>query len=151
MEPSQAISHSEIALQQQARPVDELLADSLEVRLSDDIYRKIELAHNSTVGHHGVDQTMRLRRESGQTWTDMRAHVSRFIRKCPTCQKLSEIKPHVSTPPYKLAAYKPGERINIDSIGPFTEGLQGNKQSLLSFDCFTRFVELYPTPSTEAK
>jgi hypothetical protein len=90
----------EVALQQQARPVDELLADSLEVRLPDDIYRKIELAHNPTVGHHGVDQTMRLLRESGHTWPDMRAHVSRFIRKCPTCQKLSEIKPHVSTPPY---------------------------------------------------
>jgi hypothetical protein len=141
----------EVALQQQARPVDELLADSLEVRLPDDIYRKIELAHNPTVGHHGVDQTMRLLRESGHTWPDMRAHVSRFIRKCPTCQKLSEIKPHVSTPPYTLAAYEPGERINIDSIGPFTEDLQGNKHIIVIIDCFTRFVELYPTPSTEAK
>jgi hypothetical protein len=48
--------------------------------------------HNSTVGHHGIDRTVRLLTEKGHTWKNLRRHVKRFVKRC-LCQKMSHLTP----------------------------------------------------------
>ena len=59
-------------------------------RLTDEVYLRISKAHNSEVGHFGVDKTLALLVASKATWRNMRRHVRQFIHLCPTCQKLKE-------------------------------------------------------------
>ena len=50
-----------------------------------DKYVIIETAHNSRVGHGGVDRTMEKLRVLGHSWYGMRSQVKRFIALCPCC------------------------------------------------------------------
>jgi transposase InsO family protein len=41
--------------------------------------------------------------------------------------------------------------LNVDTIGPLPSDENGNNFIIVVVDCFTRFVELYPSKSTDAK
>ena len=111
----------------------------------------IKLYHNSTIGHHGIDRTLRLLRErAARTWPQMRTNVRDFIRKCPHCQFMADNKIKVHLQPYHVMTWRPMDRLNIDHIGPFPEDDQGNKYILVCIDVFSRFVELIPVPNREA-
>lgn len=114
-------------------------------------YKIIGKVHNSTSGHHGVERTYNKLQAQGHTWPYMRAHVQRFIKMCPLCQKMSQIKPVIHTHPFTTASYDPMEVLNIDTIGPMTEDNDGNKFIIVIICCFTRFVELYPAKDTSAE
>ena len=43
------------------------------------------------------------------------------------------------------------DRLNIDTLGPFPTDSLGNSYLIVIIDCFSRFVELYPTRDTTAK
>ena len=43
------------------------------------------------------------------------------------------------------------ECLNVDAIGPLQADEDGNQYILVVIDCFTRFVELFATKSTDAK
>jgi hypothetical protein len=48
--------------------------------------------HNSTVGHHGVERTVKKMQKAGVTWPYLRELVRLFIRMCPCCQKMSYLR-----------------------------------------------------------
>ena len=113
--------------------------------------RRIGQVHNSVVGHSGVDKTIeRLMRNEQEPWPFMRQHVQWFIKRCPCCQKQSVLNVKAFTRPFTTARYEPFECINIDSIGPLDADEFGNRYIIVIIDCFTRFVELVSTLSTDA-
>jgi len=106
--------------------------------------------HNSTVGHHGIDRTVRLLTEKGHTWKNLRMHVSRFVKRCPCCQKMSHLTTVISAHRFTMAAPGPFMRINIDRIGPLPESAAGHTSILVIIDCFSRFVTLFPVKDGSA-
>ena len=122
-----------------------------EFKMPREIYKLIGKYHNSTIGHFGVDKTIEKILQHVPAWESMRHHVKRFIKECPCCQKMSFIKYPIQTRPYTLARYQPWECLNVDSIGALPMDDEGNKYIIVIIDCFTRFVELVPTRSTDAK
>ena len=78
------------------------------------------------MGHHGLERTLKKLHNTQQQWDYMRQHIKMFIKQCPYCQKASVIKPQILTHPYTTASYKPMEKINIDTIGPFDPDDEGN-------------------------
>ena len=119
-------------------------------RIPTDKYKLISAVHNSTAGHLGVENTLRKLKMKGTTWKDMRAHIRTFIRRCPCCQLASQQKTQNNSIPYTLAAYDPMDMLAIDTIGPLEEDVFGNKFIIVIICCFTRYVELYPSKSTDA-
>ena len=63
-----------------------------EIKIPSDKYKIISKYHNIIFGHHGVDRTVQYVQKNEESWLNMRAHVSLFIKKCPCCQKMSAIK-----------------------------------------------------------
>lgn len=107
--------------------------------------------HNSVAGHHGVARTIAKLQTQGHDWPSRREHVSRFVRQCPLCQKLSQIKLTVHAHPFTTASYEPMDRLNVDTVGPLPADSEGYCYILVIICCFTRFVELYPIKSTNAE
>ena len=110
-------------------------------------YDRIAFCHNTIVGHGGVERTLRKLKQLKYNWEYMRSDVKEFIRKCPCCQKLSQVKPAIHALSYTTSTYSPMECLNIDFIGPFPDS-----GYLLVIICtFTRWVEIYPTADASAK
>ncbi len=115
------------------------------------IYKAIGKCHNSTVGHHGVRRTIEKLRTTGFKTKYLPEYVKLFVRRCPACQKMSQIKPVIETIPFTTAAYGPMIKISMDTIGPLPESETGYKHILAIIDCFSRWVELYPCQTVEAE
>jgi hypothetical protein len=118
--------------------------------IPDDKRTLIAKVHNSKAGHHGVDRTYAKLVQAQHHWPHMREHVRRFIRYCPCCQKMSQIKVPILTHPFVTSTYTPFERINVDTVGPLPKDDYGNEFVVVIRDTFTRFVGLYISPSTES-
>ncbi len=114
-------------------------------------YRAIGKCHNSTVGHHGVQRTLAKLKAMNYNIKYLPEFVRLFVQRCPACQKMSQIKPVIETIPFTTAAYAPMHRLNMDTIGPLPESVNGHKFILVIIDCFSRWVELYKCHSTEAE
>ena len=111
--------------------------------------------HNVTVGHHGVERTLKkltalLGSMNKKPWRYMREHVRSFIKKCPCCQKMSFIKPLIHTHPFTNSTYVPWQRLGIDTIGPFPPDEYGNTYILHIQDTMSRFSVLYPLKGLSA-
>jgi hypothetical protein len=120
-------------------------------RLDPEIYEKISRYHNSLVGHHGVEATIRLMNKAQvPSWPYMRKHIKYFIKySCPCCQKMSQLKPVIHTRPFSTTAYRVMEILNIDLMGPFPSDRYGNEYVLVIRDAFSRWTDLHAIPSKE--
>ena len=107
--------------------------------------------HSSIGGHHGVEKTLIKLRQHGHEWPDMKVHVKKYIRLCPCCQKMAQRKMCVKTHPYTTSTYYPMERLAIDYIERLLPDSNGNTMIVVIIDCFTRFIELFPTKDTGAE
>jgi hypothetical protein len=118
--------------------------------LKHDEHTFIATVHNSVVGHHGVERTLTkvLAKLKAQniTWTFPRQKVTRFIRDCPCCQKMSQLKIPIHAAPFSASTLGPMECLNIDFIGPYPDG----GYILNIIDTFTRWVELYCVQAADA-
>jgi hypothetical protein len=56
-----------------------------------------------------------------RSWPKMREHVTRFVKRCACCQKMSYLKVPITTHRYTVTAPAPFMRINIDRSGPLPE------------------------------
>jgi len=119
--------------------------------IADPARRSISIVHNDIMGHFGVDRTMQLLRGQGQTWHRMRNDVDTFIKECPYCQKAKEQPLTTTVQRYTLATRQPMQSLHIDSIGPLPKDALGNHYVLVIIDAFSRFIEMYPISSLEAK
>jgi hypothetical protein len=117
-------------------------------------WNTIKRVHNSTVGHHGVEMTikklltMKPHPATYQEWPEIRTHVRAFVRHCPCCQKMSQLKFAIQTNPFTVSTYYPGEIISMDSLTGLPSTPDGETCVIVIIDNFTRFVELYPRKST---
>jgi hypothetical protein len=110
--------------------------------------------HNKHVGHGGVQRTRRKVLKLAPRSNDdqqLTTHVRAFVRGCPCCQKMSQIKPLVKTYPYTTSSRIPMDTISIDTIGPFPEDQDENKYIVAMVDCFSKFIELQPTKNVTAE
>ena len=64
---------------------------------------------------------------------------------------MSQLKPLIHARAFTISTYRPMERIAIDYIHNLTKDQQGHEHILVVIDCFTRFVELYPTTALTAE
>jgi hypothetical protein len=118
--------------------------------IPNDKYNVIKANHNATMGHHGVDSTIRKILKNTPKWKYMRSHVQQFIAQCDTCQKQTD-RPIQNNPyRYSIQRYYPFERICIDVIGPYPEDTEGNQYALVVVDCFSRYVATYPLKENSA-
>jgi Integrase zinc binding domain len=85
--------------------------------LNDDAYQLIEKCHNKINGHGGVKRTMHKFKLLKVKWPNMRLDVKTFIRECPCCQKMSQIKVPIQAYKYVTSTYRPMERSKKRSIG----------------------------------
>ena len=118
--------------------------------IPNEAYEKIESVHNDLVGHHGREVTVQKLSMKYDKWKYMRNHVQKFIHECDFCQKASYDKQSVVVPKFITGSYLPFERVNIDSIGPLTEDVDGYKHIICIVDCFSRFMTLFATKTTSA-
>ena len=104
-------------------------------------YKTISSLHNSTVGHFGLDRTMKRLNDINQKWEFQRQHVRWFIDHCPCCQKMSMLKIPLHAHGFTTSTYTPMECLNVDFVGPFPDG----GYIFVIIDTFTRWVELFHT------
>ena len=52
-----------------------------EIKIPSNKYKVISKYHNTFFGHHGVDRTVQYIQKNEESWINMRAHVSLFIKK----------------------------------------------------------------------
>jgi hypothetical protein len=76
--------------------------------------------HNSIVGHHGVERTLKAMSLGDHAWAGMRQNVSNWIDECSICQKikfqqLPEWEDEVERHLYSLS---PLTSLSVDTLGP---------------------------------
>jgi transposase InsO family protein len=77
----------------------------------------------------------------------LRVHIKQYIALCPCCQKMSMLKIPIHSHPFTTSRYYPMECLNIDFIGPYPD----KGYVFVIIDTFTRWVELYHSPSANGK
>jgi hypothetical protein len=106
---------------------------------SDDQLEALQMCHNAIIGHGGVDRTITKLISLAHNWQDMRQHVRTFIRQCPCCQKMDNVRIPIHVHDNVTSSYTPFEVLNIDYVGPFPD----DGHVLVIICAFTRWVELY--------
>lgn len=114
-------------------------------------YEAIKRCHNVSVGHFGVDAVLGKLLRTSTAWPRMREHVTQFVRDCPYCQKLSELKVAVQTHPFTLSTTTPMTDLQIDTIGPLPADKLGNCHIVVIVDRCTRYVTLHAAKDTSAE
>jgi transposase InsO family protein len=107
--------------------------------------------HNSYIGHHGVERTVSKLQKEGHNWSLMRAHVRRFKKMCPCCQKMDHVGPSIKSHKYTVSSTAPMDTISIDFIEKLKPDEHGNCYLMVIIDAFSRFIELYPAKDNSAK
>ena len=133
-------------------PTTLIAASLVEEPVPRDKYKLISNVHNSFVGHMGVDKTYARLLAQGHKWTNMRSHISTFIRKhCACCQKMAVNKILATSDPYTLGSYDIMQKVAIDATGHLPKDANGNSYLVSIIDHFSRFIELYPVPDLSAR
>jgi hypothetical protein len=78
--------------------------------------------HNSLCGHDGLERSLKCLKDMNFTCKNLRWMVREFIRYCPACQKMSQIKLPIHAHPFTTSKYYPMEYLNTSSHFP-TEGI----------------------------
>jgi len=128
-----------------------IISPMIENKIPPKEYKTISKVHNSINGHFGINRTYDKLKQLRNNWENMKQHVQLFIKNCPLCQKLKEIKPHIDSLPFTLTTYEPMQTIGKDTLGPLPEDENDNKYVIVIKDHCTKTTELYPTKSTTAK
>ena len=116
------------------------------------------------MGHWGLDRTMakvRTVQRMDKGWSDkipvdsnseveLRADAAEFIRVCPCCQKMSQLKPYIHTYRYVTMKYGILENLAMDTIVGLPKTDNGNEHLLVIVDTFSRYVQLIPLPELTA-
>ncbi|MBT4362110.1 MAG: DDE-type integrase/transposase/recombinase [Candidatus Marinimicrobia bacterium] len=102
-------------------------------------------------GHGGVARTLQQLDEAGHQWKHRTKHVRRFIRMCPCCQKMDQLRRTIHSYPFTLSTYGLWHTVSVDYIERLVPDQYGNNMIIVIIDNFSRFVDLYPTNSTNAE
>ena len=111
----------------------------------------IASAHGSHVGHGGVERTLRRLDDLNLQWKERTAHVRRFIKMCPCCQKMDQLKRVIHSYPFTTSSYGLWDVVSVDHIESLVPDQYGMSMIIVIVDNFSRFVDLYATKSTDAE
>ena len=137
------------------------LSVSKQPTLSDDkLTERINEVHNDTIGHHGINRTITLVKESPMIreaimkdqliLTRIRNRVTSYIRTCPCCQKMFMGKILSKAKPFTLSSNHPMETLMIDYIEGLPQDDLGYSHIAVVIDCFSRYCTLFPMKTTKA-
>ena len=107
--------------------------------------------HNFNRGHGGIQRTLDKLTAEGYTWPKMTAHVKRFIKLCPCCQKMSQVQKVIHAYPFTTSSYGLWDTVSVDFIERLAPDSYGNNMIIVIIDNFSRFTDLYATNSTNAE
>lgn len=130
----------------------QLTASSIDEELTKEVrVQRFKSVHNAVMGHRGVQLTLDILTHAKLDWPGMRADVETMISACPTCQK-TRFRQGVNIPQlHTTESSEPFEIVSVDFIGPLPADDEGRRYILVTIDCFTRFVELFPTCTAAAQ
>ena len=128
----------------------QLLFQLTGIDIPKDKWKLIAEVHNSSKGHHGVERTLTKLDDKEQKWPNRAKHVKRFIQLCPCCQKMNQMKASIHASPFTTSAYGLWESVSVDYIESLVPDAFNNNMIIVIIDNFSRFVDLYPTQSTDA-
>ncbi|XP_036065872.1 uncharacterized protein LOC118598010 [Oryzias melastigma] len=101
-------------------------------------------------GHLGKHRTMKRIRKHFY-WPGLSKDVATFCRSCPQCQ-LTSIRVPSRAPLQPLPVITtPFERIGMDIVGPVERSKSGNRYMLVITDYATKYPEVFPLKSIQAK
>jgi len=122
-----------------------------EVEINDVELAVLNLQHNATRGHVGVEATVKRVKATGVSFPDLELKVRTFIRRCSFCQLTSLIKPLIRVKKFTTGSSYPFQVLCADHIGPLPMDEEGYQYILVLICGFSRWIELYPTRSTTAE
>jgi hypothetical protein len=102
-------------------------------------------------GHGGLERTLSQLDDAGLHWPHRTKHVRRFIRMCPCCQKMSQMKSVIHSYPFTLSTYGLWNTVSVDFIERLVPDKYGNSMIIVIIDNFSRFTDLYACSSTAAE
>ena len=111
--------------------------------------KAVQVAHEDAGGHMGmlVTQHRLLHR---YYFPGLHKLVEEYIRGCQACQKK---RPKPKDQKHTLVSTQEGnvwQKLSIDFVGPLQVSTRGNKYLLTVKDCFSRWVEAFPTADMTA-
>ena len=115
-----------------------------------DKWDTIKQVHSAETGHGGVTRTMQKLIDKGHTWENMRTHVRQFVKVCPCCQKMDQMKKVIHSYPFTVSSYGLWDTVSVDYIERLIPDSEGNNMIIVIVDNFSRFTDLYPAKSTNA-
>jgi len=120
------------------------------LEVPEDKWEIIKQFHSAESGHGGVTRTMQKLVDKGHTWENMRTHVRHFIKFCPCCQKMDQMKKVIHSYPFTVSSYGLWDTVSVDYIERLIPDSEGNNMIIVIVDNFSRFTDLYPAKSTNA-
>ena len=102
-------------------------------------------------GHGGEHRTVDLLIRENHIWTNMRAHVRNFIKLCPCCQKMDQMKKVIHSYPFTSSSYGLWNTVSVDFIERLQEDDYGCHSVVVIVDNFSRFIDLYPVKAINAE
>lgn len=100
-------------------------------------------------GHLGEKKTLS-RILKFATWFKLRESIHIYIQKCQVCQVSKRTSHRGKAPLGTISVGAPLDKIATDLMGPLPITPRGHQHILVVQDYFTKWVEFYPVPNTQA-
>ena len=111
----------------------------------------LQLHHDSPFsGHRAYDPTLAsiIKR---YYWNFLPSQVKNYCQSCDMCQRFNYACLHNRAPLKSIVVSRPWQMLGLDVIGPFKQTIRGNKYVIIGIDHWTKFIELVPTITFDAK
>ncbi|GAN05320.1 conserved hypothetical protein, partial [Mucor ambiguus] len=110
----------------------------------------LDLHHDSKfAGHGGITKTKQSIANANLWWNRIDEDIKLHIQKCDICQHIKGHK-HNNYQQQPTAGTQPFHKIAMDHFGPLPGTPNGYKYILVIIDTFTKYVEIYPSKTTNA-
>lgn len=103
----------------------------------------------SLAGHPGAEETARDIQEQ-YYWPTVQADTRKYVGDCLLCARYKRRPRHPTAQQRPRQPRKPWDTVSVDLMGPYDATAHGHRFILVAEDIFTKWVEAFPVPNTEA-
>lgn len=107
------------------------------------------LRHHIDIGHGSKYSTYKSLKKHYQ-WPDMRKEIYETVAKCLECALFNNKATNSNKHYFPLLIGEAMERIGIDTVGPLSTTLNGNRYILVGIDYLTKYIFLKATKTKTA-